>query len=173
MLGIRIVAHRPPTRDLNHFHNVVWKTLELEDSKDKFQFFQEDDMTVAFWCVLIAGVIPYLFVGYAKASPDYLKEGNQTPRNWAQSLPPARLRAYHAHLNGFEAFPPFAAAVIIAFLCKAPQNTVDILALVFIASRVVHGILFIADKSMLRSLVWFVGMACTLGMFVLAANGAQ
>ena len=38
---------------------------------------------------------------------------NRAPRAGIEQLTPRQQRAYWAHLNAFEAFPPFAAAVII------------------------------------------------------------
>ena len=45
-------------------------------------------------------------------------------------------RADNAQKNGFEAFPFFAAAVIVAHLLHAPQERVDILAIIFIVARI-------------------------------------
>ncbi len=128
-------------------------------------------MTVAYWCVLAAACVPYLFTVYAKANPDYMKDGNKNPRDYAAGLDGARKRAYAAQLNGFEAFPPFAAAVIIAHLAGAAQGTVNALALGFIAFRLVHGVLYITDQDKLRSLAWFGGIGCVVGLFAVAAMG--
>lgn len=126
-------------------------------------------MNIAHLCVAVAAALPYLFVGYAKGQRGYLAGGgNRDPRAYAASIEGARKRAYNAHLNGFEAFPAFAAAVLLAEASGAAQGTVDLLALVFIAARVAHGLLYIADQSTLRSVVWSVGMGCVLGLFGLA-----
>jgi uncharacterized MAPEG superfamily protein len=128
-------------------------------------------MTLATWCVLVAAILPYLFIGFAKADPRYLKGGhNKNPREYEEALHGARKRAYWAQLNGFEAFPPFAAAVIIAHIAGAEQSTVDLLAVVFIVARLLHGVLYIADQDRLRSLAWAVGIACVVGLFVVAAG---
>jgi uncharacterized MAPEG superfamily protein len=39
----------------------------------------------------------------------------------------------------------------------------------FIAARVAYGLLYIADRPTLRSVVWTVGFACVVGMFIAAA----
>jgi len=80
-----------------------------------------------------------------------------------------RQRANWAQLNGFEAFPPFAAAVIIAHLLAVPQARIDLLAMAFIAARVVYGILYLANLPSLRSLAWMIATGCVVALFVSAA----
>ena len=67
-------------------------------------------MPLAYWCVLVAAILPLVIVAFAKAGGD---RDNHHPRDSAERLPPARRRAYAAHLNAYENFPFFAAAVII------------------------------------------------------------
>lgn len=128
-------------------------------------------MTLAYWCVLVAALLPYLFVGIAKASgPGY---DNRRPRDFAEAeLPGFRKRAYWAHLNGFEAFPPFAAAVIIATLAGAEPGTIDALAVGFVAARLAYGIFYLADWATLRSLAWTAGFGCVIALFVIAGRAA-
>ena len=68
-------------------------------------------MPFAYWCVLIAALLPLAIVSYAKAGSG---GDNHNPRAGIDSLEPAKRRAYAAHQNAFESFPFFAAAVIIA-----------------------------------------------------------
>jgi uncharacterized MAPEG superfamily protein len=125
-------------------------------------------MTTAFWCVLVAALLPLLWAGAAKAGGGHFN--NARPREFLGALTGWPARAHHAQQNSYEAFPPFAAAVIIAQLCNAPQLTVDSLALAFIGARVVYGLCYIADRPTLRSLVWLVGLGCVVGLFVTAAG---
>ena len=124
-------------------------------------------MTIAYWCVLAAGLMPFLWTIVAKVKGE--RFNNRTPREWQARLSGLPARAHAAHLNAFEAFPLFAAAVLIADRLGAPQATVDMLALAFIALRVLYGILYLADQHALRSLVWFAGIACTVAIFLVAA----
>jgi uncharacterized MAPEG superfamily protein len=124
-------------------------------------------MTIAYWCVLAAGLMPFLWTIVAKVRGE--RFNNRTPREWQSRLSGLPARAHAAHLNAFEAFPLFAAAVIIADRLDAPQATVDWLALAFIAQRVLYGLLYLADQHALRSLVWFAGIACTVAIFVVAS----
>lgn len=123
-------------------------------------------MTTAFWCVLAASLLPYATVGIAKWSRRY---DNRAPRDWLATLEGRARRAFHAHQNHFESLPSFAAAVIIAHLAHASQAWVDALALAFIAFRLAYTWAYVADKATLRSLLWFGGLACVIGLFVAAA----
>ena len=124
-------------------------------------------MTTAYWCVLVAALLPILWAGAAKAGARGYN--NARPREFLAALSGWPARANFAQQNSYEAFPPFAAGVIIAQLCDAPQPTVDALALTFIAARVVYGFCYVADLAGLRSLVWMIGYACVVGLFVTAA----
>ena len=123
-------------------------------------------MTTAYWCVLAAALTPYLAVVLAKAQPGF---NNRTPRLWLEHLTGWRQRAYWAHQNSFEAFPPFAAAVIIAHLAQAPQGRIDALALAFVLARLAYIAAYVGDKPALRSLIWAAGMLCVFGLFVVSA----
>lgn len=129
-------------------------------------------MTFAYWMVLAAAFLPYVGTGYAKFSDGGGKTyDNHAPRAQAETLPPRRRRAYWAQLNGFEAFPAFAAGVIIAHLAGGPQTWIDALAAAFVALRVVYTLLYIHDRPTARSLVWSAGLLCVLGLFLAAASG--
>jgi len=123
-------------------------------------------MTIALWCVLVAGILPYVAVLIAKSG----REGfdNRDPRSWLAKQEGFRKRANAAQLNAFEAFPFFAAAVIIAHLLNGPQSLVNTLALVFIGARVLHLAFYLANQATLRSLAWFVGFGSIIAIFVVA-----
>ena len=68
-------------------------------------------LTTAYVCVLIAALLPYLWVTVAKASGE--RYDNRDPRRWQERQHnPRSLRANAAQLNSYEAFAPFAAGVI-------------------------------------------------------------
>jgi uncharacterized MAPEG superfamily protein len=121
-------------------------------------------MTIALYCVLAAGLMPFLWTGVAKMrGPRY---NNVNVRLWQSTLEGAAQRAHAAHLNSFEAFPLFAAAVIVAQMNGADQSHVNSLALSFIGLRVLYGILYLANQASLRSLVWIAALACTIMIFI-------
>lgn len=127
-------------------------------------------MTIAYWCVLVAAYLPIVWTGFAKFSgPKFGDAENRAPREYLEGLYGWRKRAHWAQLNGFEAFPPFAAAVIIAHLQHVSQLYIDRLALTFIVLRVLHGVFYIIDRGYWRSTVWFAAVGCVIALFVLSA----
>lgn len=123
-------------------------------------------MTIAYWCVLAAALLPYFIVVTAKSGPGF---DNRAPRLHLAQASGWRQRAHWAHQNAFEAFPPFAAAVLVAEQVRAPQHSIDLLALGFIAMRILHPIFYVMDKAALRSLVWGLGFLCVIGLFLISA----
>jgi uncharacterized MAPEG superfamily protein len=120
-------------------------------------------MTTALWCVLVAGLLPYAATLAAKGGRRF---DNREPRAWLAAQTGWRARANAAQLNGFEAFPLFAVAVLVAHAARAPQARVDLLALVFVAARIGYLVAYIADRDWLRSMLWFVGIASAVAIFV-------
>jgi uncharacterized MAPEG superfamily protein len=122
-------------------------------------------MTIAFWCVLLAALLPYAafsFVG---------RLDGKNPRSSAKILEGAQARAYAAHQNAFEAFPPFAAAVIISHLTLGPNTISNVLAIIFILARAAHLYFYIADQQPPRSGSFLAGAIVIVAMFIHAAWG--
>lgn len=124
-------------------------------------------MPIAYWCVLAAAFLPYVWVVVAKAGPAY---DNHAPRAQLAQATGYRQRANWAQLNAFEAFAPFAAGVVIAQVSGAAPAWVNALALAFIGFRILHGICYVWDWATPRSLVWAGGFACVIGLFLAAAR---
>jgi uncharacterized MAPEG superfamily protein len=121
-------------------------------------------MTFAYWCILIAMFLPLVWAGVSKmGASDY---DNSNPRAWMAKQEGRAQRANSAQQNAYEAFPPFAAAVIVAQLTDPSQMTVNILAGVFILMRIAYGFFYISDKPVLRSSSWGIGFAMTIALFV-------
>jgi uncharacterized MAPEG superfamily protein len=123
-------------------------------------------MTTAYWCVLAAGLLPYVATVSAKLGARF---DNRHPREWLARQTGWRARANAAQLNGFEAFPLFAAAVIVAHQLGAPQPRVDLLALTFVAARLAYLACYLADLHWLRSVAWFVGIGAAVAIFAAGA----
>jgi len=126
-------------------------------------------MSIAYWCILIAALLPYVWTFVAKTGGEAYN--NRNPRAWIAKQPENYKvqRANNAHLNAFEAFAPFAAGVLMAQLAGVPAATINLLALAFVGLRVLHGICYLANWAPLRSLVWLGGFACVAALIVLAA----
>lgn len=126
-------------------------------------------LATAYWCVLLAAVLPYVWIALAKSGGQGYN--NRNPRAWvAKQEGNYRVqRANAAHLNAFEAFAPFAAGVVMAQLSGVAHATIAMLAVAFIVLRVLHGVLYLADQPLGRSLVWMGGYGCVLALLGLAA----
>ena len=120
-------------------------------------------MTFALWTILAAMVLPYLCAGAAK-SPGGGYD-NAAPRTSLDRMKGWRARADWAQRNHFEAFAPFAAAVLTAQWVHAPQGRIDLLAGLFILARIIYTAMYIANLPTLRPLVWTVGFVCVVLLF--------
>jgi uncharacterized MAPEG superfamily protein len=128
-------------------------------------------MTVAFWCVLVAILLPYVcFVvaaGFGRRAGT--PRDNRNPRDFPDVIGGAAKRAWGAHLNSLEALPGFAAAVIIAHLAHASQSWADGLAVFWLLARIAFVAFYISDRSTLRTVMQGMSLACVLGLFVIGA----
>ena len=121
-------------------------------------------MTIAFACVLFMGLLPYVATGIAKKG--FEGYDNSLPRQWLAIQTGFRARANAAQANLFESLPFFFAAVIIASIAKAPQERVDLLAIGFVIARMAYLICYVANWPTTRSIVWLLGIACVVAMFL-------
>ncbi|GGY26534.1 MAPEG family protein [Paludibacterium paludis] len=125
-------------------------------------------MPFALWSVLIAACLPLLWAVISKIGAR--RYDNHAPRAWLANLDGYRQRANWAQMNAWEAFSPYAAGMVLAWVRQVPATTLDLVAGVFIAARVLHGVLYLADKAAWRSLSWLIGFASVIALFVLAAR---
>ncbi len=123
---------------------------------------------ISYWCVLIAALLPFGFTAIAKTL-DRRRFNNHAVRDFQARMTGIAQRANWAHLNSFEAFPAFAAGVLVAQQVGAAQGKIDALALAFIALRLAYGACYMADLASLRSLIWAGGLACTIALFAIGA----
>ncbi|MBK0393574.1 MAPEG family protein [Ramlibacter algicola] len=119
--------------------------------------------TVAYWCVLLAALLPYACAYLAKSGGIGKPRGqggydNQDPRAWLARQTDWRARANAAQANTFEALPFFFAAVLIAHQLKAPQTQLDILAVLFVTLRIIYVAMYVAGLATMRSAIWFAAL---------------
>lgn len=125
-------------------------------------------LTTAYVCVLIAALLPYLWVAVAKANGE--RYDNRDPRRWQdKQQSPRSQRASAAQLNSYEAFAPFAAGVVMAQLAGVAHSQIAALALAFVVLRVLHGIAYVSGRHYLRTLIWMLAFTCVLVLLVQAA----
>ncbi|PTT87622.1 hypothetical protein DBR42_11330 [Pelomonas sp. HMWF004] len=127
-------------------------------------------MTLAQLCLLAACVMPIACAGLAKSKGfgKRRREGgfdNHAPREWLANLQGWQARAHAAQANSWEALPIFIAGLVVAHQHQAAQATVDALALGFMAARLAFVAAYVADKALLRSLLWVAGLAASIALF--------
>ena len=121
-------------------------------------------MTIAEWCVFgavalyLLTIVPIKWIGFRSFD-------NSRPRDPAFFEDPLRARALGAHQNGIEAFPFFAAAVLLAEFRAAPQNLIDELAVLFLIVRIAYVLTYLGNRPRLRSILWNIGFAINIAIF--------
>jgi uncharacterized MAPEG superfamily protein len=125
-------------------------------------------MTIAEWCLFGALFLTIATIGWAKTVGRTAYD-NARPRDSAFYADPLRARLLAAHQNGYEAFPFFAAAVLLAEFRAAPQPTIDGLAIAFLALRVGYVIAYATGRATPRSLLWTAAFLINVAIFFLPA----
>ena len=120
-------------------------------------------MTIAYFCILIMGLLPYVAAGIAKKG--FEGYDNSAPRQWLAKQTGFRARANAAQANLFESLPFFFAAVIIASIAQAPQARIDLLAVGFVLARIAYLVCYVANWPTTRSIIWLIGILCVVSLF--------
>ena len=127
--------------------------------------------TLAYWCVLVAALLPIVCAGIAKygvlrVAPEKGGLDNNDPRAWLARQTGWRARANAAQANTFEALPFFFAAVVIAHQLQASQTRLDLLALAFVVLRTGYILMYLTDLASARSVVWALAFFVNIGIFL-------
>ena len=125
-------------------------------------------MTIAEWCVF-GTLMLYLLTIVSVKWAGHRRFDNTRPRDPAFYEDPIRARALGAHQNGIEAFPFFAAAVLLAEFRLAPQHYIDELAVLFLIVRIAYVLTYLGNRPTLRSILWSLGFAINIAIFFLPA----
>ena len=123
-------------------------------------------MPFALWSILLAALLPLVWAIIAKVGAPY---DNHRPREILSQAQGYRQRANWAQQNAWEAFAPYAVAMLLAWHLKVPTSRLDVAALVFIVARVAHGIFYLRNTAGVRSIVWLLGMLVVVYLFFAAA----
>lgn len=121
-------------------------------------------MKISVLCLLFAGVLPLISTAIAKWG--FRDFDNHHPREWLARQTGFRARANAAQHNAFEAFPFFAAAVVLGLFMSMDQSVLDRYCLVFVAARVLYLVTYLANWASLRTLCWVVAYASCLAIYV-------
>ena len=126
-------------------------------------------MTVPIICLILSALM--ILVTKAPVALAQAKEGrgydNRNPRAQQSRLTGFGARALAAHQNMIEAFPVFAAGLLLALVAGVQGQWVGILCIAFVAARIAYSIFYWIDIHALRSLSWGVGFGASLGLMAL------
>ncbi|BFM09935.1 MAPEG family protein [Simiduia litorea] len=127
-------------------------------------------MSIAIACLIAAAALIYISkipvaIAMAKLDGNY---DNSHPRAQQSRLTGFGARAMGAHQNAIEAFPLFAAGVLVALWAEAPQATVNYLCVAFVVARILYMCLYWLNWDKLRSTIWAVGLVCSFWLMALA-----
>ncbi|MFY9958677.1 MAPEG family protein [Bradyrhizobium sp.] len=125
-------------------------------------------MTVAEWCVFGTLMLYLLTIASIKWI-GFRRFDNARPRDPNFYDDPIGARALGAHQNGIEAFPFFAAAVLLAEFRIAPQRLIDELAILFLIVRIAYVFTYLGNRPTLRSILWSIGFAINIAIFFMPA----
>jgi uncharacterized MAPEG superfamily protein len=122
-------------------------------------------MTIAELCLIAAVILTIAAIAPAKLNGGR-EYDNGNPRDPKFYTPGLRARSQGAHLNSYEAFPFFAASVILAEMRGVPQGTVNALAVAFLVARIVYVLLYLTDRPTARSVIWSIGFFFNVAIFL-------
>jgi uncharacterized MAPEG superfamily protein len=124
-------------------------------------------MSIPFWCVFISAVLIYVArMPVTTAMKEQGGYNNHLPRQQQAQLTGLGARAVAAHQNSFEAFILFAVGVLMAHTTQTAGWLIDLLAIIFVISRVIYLVCYWKDLTWQRSLVWLVGLVCSLLLMI-------
>jgi uncharacterized MAPEG superfamily protein len=124
-------------------------------------------MSIPFWCVFISALLIFVAkIPVAKAMNDLGGYDNHLPRQQQAQLTGFGARALAAHQNCFEAFILFAVGVLMAHTTQTAGWLIDLLAIIFVITRIIYLLCYWVDLAWQRSLVWGVGLLCSLLLMI-------
>ncbi|MDO6426383.1 MAPEG family protein [Thalassotalea sp. 1_MG-2023] len=122
-------------------------------------------MTILISCLLIALLLPFIAkLPVAIAMHKLGGYNNKAPRSQQAKLTGFGARALAAHQNAFESVIIFAPAVILAIATNHTGELIQQLAVAHIVARMFYHILYLANISTLRSIIWGIGLLCALSI---------
>jgi len=129
-------------------------------------------MTTPFWCLLVIAFIPYVLapVGGFFKTRQFGTLDNKNPRLQSAQLEGPGARAQAAQENAWEALAVFGTVVVVNHLAGGDPGASATASLLYLVTRIVHPIAYIADIDKLRSGIFLVGIGSLVWMWVLAAR---
>ncbi|MFW2076173.1 MAPEG family protein [Acinetobacter sp. ULE_I010] len=119
------------------------------------------------YLILIACLLPYAFTIIAKAAGGFTVADNKNPREFLAKTTGLAARANAVQQNSFESLPLFISSVLMAEYMVIPQHLIMMLGIAYIILRIIYAICYLANISALRSIIWFLSMACPVVLLLL------
>ncbi|STX29547.1 transmembrane protein [Legionella beliardensis] len=115
-------------------------------------------------CLFIACLFPYLAKIPVVVAMNKQPGGhdNKHPRAQQASLKGWGARAVAAHQNSFESLLIFATACLTAIATRHTGYTIQVLAIIYLLSRVIYHALYLLNWSTLRTTFWALGYIVSL-----------
>lgn len=129
--------------------------------------------TAAYWCVLVAALLPMVCSYLAKGGGSGKSRGkdggfdNRDPRGWLARQTGWQARANAAQTNSFEALPFFIGAVVIAHQLGAAQTLLDLTAMLWVFLRIFYIMMYVSDMPTARSAIWAAAFLVNIGILFL------
>ena len=98
------------------------------------------------------------------------KFDNHCPREQQAALTGPGARIVAAQKNAWEALSFFGVVTLIAVASPVDLNTLSLPAYVFLAARIVHPIVYVANLAILRSMIFAAGWFSCVYIFLAAFN---
>lgn len=122
-------------------------------------------MTILIICLFIALLLPFIAkIPVAHAMNKLNGYDNSHPRAQQSNLTGYGARALAAHQNAFESVIIFAPAVLLAIATNHTGTLIQQLAMTHVIARIIYNLLYLIDKSTLRSIVWAIGLICSFAI---------
>lgn len=118
------------------------------------------------YLILIACLLPYVFTIVAKAAGGFKGRDNQNPREFLAKTTGLAARANAVQQNSFESLPLFIAAILMAEYMVVPQGFTMMMGIAYLVLRVIYGICYLLNLSTLRTIIWFMSMACPIFLLI-------
>ncbi|MDM1758425.1 MULTISPECIES: MAPEG family protein [Acinetobacter] len=118
------------------------------------------------YLILIACLLPYIFTIIAKVTGGFKGSDNQNPREFLAKTTGLSARANAVQQNSFESLPLFIAAILMAEYMVVPQGFTMMMGSAYIVLRIIYGICYLLNLSTLRSIIWFMSMACPIFLLI-------
>ena len=125
---------------------------------------------VILWCLLILTLLPLVLAGIGGFFRSKMPSGfdNYNPRIQYAQMEGTGARAWAAQQNAWEALVLFVAAITAAKFADVDPAEYTTVAVIYVVCRLIHPICYLANISVLRSLIFVAGVVCCMWIFRLA-----